>query len=373
MSPLTLRRASSERSVKVLFLTPYPSGAAPSQRFRFEQYYHLLSEAGIAFETRSFWDEKGWYNLYKKGKALSKLWAIIKGFAKRKSLVYFGLSSYDLVFIHREAAPIGPPFFEWWITKVAKKRVVYDFDDAIWLPNTSRENRIIAGLKWHGKVVNICKWSWKVSCGNDFLADFARMYNAEVTVNPTTIDTTYHRRIPNGDEGRVVVGWTGSHSTITYLEQIAGVLEDLVVDPVTFLHISNREWPNSLKRAEFIKWKKESEISDLSKLDIGLMPMPDDDWTRGKCGLKVLQYMALGIPVVASPVGANLDIIEECVNGFFADSPATWRDRLRQLIDDPDLRRQIGEAGRKTVAERYSISANAENFMSLFNQKLPTG
>src|SRR5258706_7736945 len=174
--------------MKVLFLFPYPVGKSPSQRFRFEQYLGKLKNAGIEFDLAPFWSMKAWSDLYNPGRYLQKAIGLIRGIAGR-FLVVLGASRYHFIFIHREALPLGPPVIEWLLSQVMRKKIIYDFDDAIWLRNTSEENRIVSFFKWHSKVRSICRWSCKVSCGNLYLATFARKFNASVIINPSTIDT----------------------------------------------------------------------------------------------------------------------------------------------------------------------------------------
>ena len=142
--------------MRILFLTPYPHGKAPSQRFRFEQYLDALQAHGHTYRLASFLDEATWNILYKPGHSLAKAWGILRGFGRRVAHTV-SASQYDFVFVHREAAPLGPPVFEWMLTKVMGKRLIYDFDDAIWIPNTSAANRIAAGLKFHQKVATMCR------------------------------------------------------------------------------------------------------------------------------------------------------------------------------------------------------------------------
>ena len=366
--------------MKVLFLLPYPLNSAPSQRFRFEQYFRYLDKIGAEYKVQSFLAEKAWEVLYKKGNIWQKFWGVLRGFLGRDWQM-LNLTPFDLVFIHREAAPIGPPLYEWWIAKVWKKKIIYDFDDAIWLPNTSDENSLVAELKWHSKVANICKWAWKVSAGNAYLANYARSYNDNVVVMPTTIDLGYHNSsssgsgLPAGVHGKkegsglkdLVIGWTGTHSTLPYLDLVFNTL-DILSSKLNFqfLIISNQPPNKQLANGSWQLWQKETEIENLNKIDIGIMPMPDDQWTRGKCGFKALQFMALGKPVVASPVGVNTEIIEDGKNGFLANSEDEWIDKLLRLIEDPELRESLGKAGRQTVLERYSVEANKGKFLGLF-------
>jgi glycosyltransferase involved in cell wall biosynthesis len=167
----------------------------------------------------------------------------------------------------------------------------------------------------------------------------------------------------------LVIGWTGTHSTSAYLEGIYSALETLNKKyNFKFLVISNKQPSRQLAVDSWQEWQKETEIEDLDQIDIGIMPMPDNDWTRGKCGFKALQFMALGKPVVASPVGVNTEIIQDGVNGFLASAEEEWVEKLSRLIEDPELRERLGKAGRKTVVERYSVEANKEKFLNLFDQ-----
>ena len=352
----------------ILFLVPYPHGQAPSQRFRFEQYLKFLQEKGITYTFSAFLDEKTWQILYKSGHAWQKAIGIMKGFFRRVKLL-FSLHQYDYVFIHRETAPLGPPVFEWLIGKVFRKKIIYDFDDAIWLPNTSASNRMAAHLKWHHKVKIICRWSYKVSCGNTYLCDYARQYNQHVILNPTTIDTIgQHNRLKNQPTGKFVIGWTGTHSTLPYLKPLIPVLEKLHQQYDFRLNVIANvplEYPADF--IKFIPWKKDTEIDDLLSFNVGLMPLTDDPWAKGKCGFKALQYMALGIPPLVSPVGVNTEIVEDGVNGFICTTEEKWYQALEKLITDPKLRENMGIASRKKVEAQYSVISNTDNFLRLFS------
>jgi glycosyltransferase involved in cell wall biosynthesis len=356
--------------MKVLFLMPYPGGQAPSQRFRFEQYTELLSRQGHMLKFQSFTSQADWLSLYSTSNPFTRFLIIIKGVIKR-FIVLFSVPFQDFIFIHREVTPLGPPVFEWIIARVFRKKIIYDFDDAIWLTD-KEESRLEQWLRWRSKVGAICRWSYRVSCGNEYLATYARKFNASVVVNPTTIDTeTLHHpaRLQQAKHPeQVVIGWTGSHSTIKYLNQLVPVLKNLEqkFPQVSFLVIANRNPQLPLQRCVFLPWRKESEVEDLARIAIGIMPLPDDEWTRGKCGFKALQYMALEIPCVASPVGVNTRIIEHGNTGLLAATPNEWNSCLTALITDNQLRTKIGKAGRKKVKQYYSVTSNASLFMSLF-------
>lgn len=353
----------------ILFITPYPHGRAPSQRFRFEQYLGALTAAGHRYQLSSFLGETTWNILYKPGHTVRKALGIGAGFGRRLVLL-LTIRRYDFVFIHREAAPLGPPLLEWFIAKVLRKRVIYDFDDAIWLANTSEANKLAAGLKWHHKVTSICRWAYKNSCGNAYLAAYARQFNPHSIINPTTIDTEHlHNMVRDQNApGRLVIGWTGTHSTLKYLDQVMPLLAKMEAEGLDFEFrvISNQAPALGLRSLVFLPWCKDTEIADLLGFHIGLMPLEDDQWAQGKCAFKALQYMALGIPALVSPVGMNTEVVQDEYNGYICATTADWEARLRQLLATPALRQQLGHNAHDTVEARYSVHANTPNFLGLF-------
>lgn len=352
----------------ILFVVPYPAGQAPSQRFRFEQYFELLTQKGYRFKVAPFLDDETWRILYKPGMAFKKALGILAGFWRR-FLLLFQLGNYDYIFLHREASPIGPPWFEWIAAKVLGKKIVYDFDDAIWIPNTSDNNKIVAGVKWHHKVDSICKWAYKVSCGNSYLQAYAKKFNPNAIVNPTTIDTVnLHNRVKDQHTEKVVIGWTGTHSTMKYLDAIVPVLQKLEEKyAFEFIVISNKEPDFQMRSLRFLPWKKETEIDDLLRFNIGLMPLEDDLWAKGKCAFKALQYMALGIPAVVSPVGMNTEVVTDSMNGYICSTPEEWYAALEKILQDPNLRIELGKAARQTIESRYAVISNSDNFLKLFS------
>lgn len=357
--------------LRILFLTPYPAGRAPSQRFRFEQYLDILTAHGHAHRIAPFLSEATWRILYQPGRAIRKGVGILGGFGRRLGHL-LAAPAYDFVFIHREVAPLGPPVFEWLLTKVLRRRVIYDFDDAIWLANTSEANRIAAGLKFHHKVDSICRWAYKNSCGNAYLAAYARQFNPRVVVNPTTIDTVHlHNQVRDQlAPGPLVIGWTGTHSTLKYLLPLVPVIARLEAEGFNFEFrvISNQPpvFDQELRSLRFVPWQKATEIADLLAFHVGLMPLEDDLWAQGKCAFKALQYMALGIPALVSPVGMNTEVVQDDYNGYICQAPEDWYQRLRQLLSDAAHRQALGQAARATIEQRYSVQANTPVFLQLF-------
>ena len=354
--------------MRILFLTPYPHGKAPSQRFRFEHFFDRLRAAGIDIHVQSFIDEETWSILYRSGHHLAKVVGVLRGFLRRCAMLARA-RRYDAVFVHREASPLGPPVFEFLLARVLRVPLIFDFDDAIWLPNTSSGNRWIAGLKWHGKTASICRWAHRISAGNDHLAEYARRFNQRVTVVPTVVDTeARHDRLQDQDVERPAIGWTGSHSTMHYLDELVAVLRRLRqrFDFETIV-ISDKPPAFELEGLRFIPWNKDSEIDDLLRFHIGVMPLRDDVWARGKCGFKAIQYMALGIVPVVSPVGVNSVLVADGTTGMLADDEWAWEAALADLLTDHARRATMGRAARTRIVEAYSVTATWPVFASLFD------
>ena len=362
-------KAKDRTNKKIIAIfCPYPYAGAPSQRFRYEQYLEVLEQHGFHISYYPFVDTKTNTILYKKGHTFQKIAGVVKGYLCRiVHVVQSRKASY--VLIHREAAPLGPPVFEWLLAKVLRKKVIYDFDDAIWLPAISEANRMVARLKWHHKVDSICRWSYKVSCGNPYLCHYAAQFNTSVVLNPTTIDTGHlHNRLKDQETAVPVIGWTGSHSTMRFLDDLVPVLRRLAEQYVfKVLIISNQPPDFALDNLEFIRWHPATEISDLLQLNAGIMPLTDDPWAKGKCGFKALQYLALGIPAVVSPVGVNTDILQPGINGYLCRHEKEWHQALATLITDTSLRIAMGQAGRQQVEAHFSVRSNTANFLQLFS------
>jgi glycosyltransferase involved in cell wall biosynthesis len=212
------------------------------------------------------------------------------------------------------------------------------------------------------------EWASQITAGNAYLAEYARQYNQSVQIIPTTIDTENHHNIMTNQESpELTIGWTGTHTTMHYLDELIPVLKKLEQKyTFTFLVISNQSNDYDLKSLKFVKWNKQTEIEDLAKINIGVMPLKQDIWSEGKCGFKGLQYMALEIPTIMSAVGVNSTIVQNGVNGFLVESHEEWYELLEKLIVDKQLRFQIGKAGKLRIDEAYSVIANQEKYLELF-------
>ncbi len=353
--------------MKIHILAPYPKGEAPSQRFRFEQYISTWEEEGFEVCFHSFHSLKSWKRLYTKGNFTLKISDTIWNFIRRWVLM-FQLINAKHIFMHREMAHIGPPIFEWILVKIMRKKYVIDFDDAIWMPNYSASNAFFQRLKCYWKTKHLIKWASKVQVGNDYLADYARKFNANISVVPTTIDTINHHKILCDHQKKpVVIGWTGTHSTSHYLDFLIPILKKLEKEyAFEFRVISNKKPDFILKSLRYQEWNAETEIADLAEIQIGVMPLIDNEWANGKCGFKALQYMSLGIASIVSPVGVNSKIIENNKTGFLALTPTDWENCFRNYLMNPELRVEFGNKARKVIIDKWSVESWRLNYRNLF-------
>ena len=355
---------------RILFIAHHRRDRSPSQRFRYEQYTKYLKQSSWVV-TESFlidaWDDA---RLYKPGNLPAKAWILFKAITRRLRDILRAFK-YDIVFVQREAFLTGSTFFERAIKKSGTK-LVFDFDDSIWLDNVSEANKALSFLKNASKTASIIKVCDRVFAGNPYLAEYARKYNANTVVVPTTIDTQEYTPIPRTQPfDNITIGWSGSVTTIQHFSFAIPFLlklKERYGNKVKITVIGDGAYRHDELQIQGLPWRKQDEIAELSKFDIGIMPLPNDEWARGKCGLKGLQYMALGVATIMSPVGVNTEIIQDGENGFLAATPEEWLDKLSRLIEDPDLRMRLGQAGRKTVVEKYSVQAWQDKYLGYFNQ-----
>jgi glycosyltransferase involved in cell wall biosynthesis len=366
-TPMTEKKA--EKELKVLILCPYPKGSAAGQRFRYEQYLEILRKANIETVIEAFLSARAMEVLYEPGHNLRKTWNVVAGFCSRCRLM-FRVFGYDYIFIFREASPLGPPIFEF-LLFLLKRRVIYDFDDAIFICRKSRANRLAGRLKWTSKVAYITRHSHKVAVCNQYLVDWASQYNHNTVLIPTTIDPSYHKPLPKKRDGQrlPVIGWTGSQSNLSYLEIVRPVLKTLEKKyDFEFRVICDLDpgFPE-LKHYRFLKWRKETEIADLGSFDIGLMPVPEGSWEKGKVGFKGIQYSALEIVPVVSSVGSGHEVVENEKTGLVVDNnESEWYQALERLLRDPDRAVVLGQAARAKILEEYSVPSQANAYLSLF-------
>ena len=354
---------------KVLIITAHRKDRAPNQRFRFEQYLDFLKENGFECHLSFLISEKDDNVLYKHGHYLEKTVIFFKS-ALRRAIDVINSSKYDLIFVCREGFLTGTTLFEEMLHK-SKVPMIYDFDDAIWHFDVSEANKKFGWLKNPGKTAKLISMADLVFAGNDYLADYAHHHNDQVVVIPTTIDLSEYHQVPFAERETICIGWSGSITTIRHFGMAIPVLKTIKEkygNRVSFKVIGDSNYRNHELGITGLAWKKETELQELAGIDIGIMPLPDDEWAKGKCGLKGLQYMALGIATVMSPVGVNSEIIQDQINGMLASTDDEWVLKLSQFIDDSALRRTCAENGRKTVEAKFSVDAVKGDYLKYFKQ-----
>ena len=351
--------------IRVLALVPYPNDRAPGQRYRIEQWAPLLRRGGLQVTLSPFLSRRGMDLLYEPGHVARKAQEVLRGYLKRLTDAVC-LGSADVIFVYREAALLGPAWIERFLA--LRRPLVFDFDDAIYLADTSQANAWSRGLKSVTKVETICRVASHVTVGNEFLARYAKDRARRVTVIPSTIDTDAYQIQPRAQNRVPMIGWTGSMTTVPDLMTLAPALRRLRQKRDFELRVIGAKVDIEGLAVRCLPWRAETEPDDVRALDVGLMPLPDDEWSRGKCGMKALQYMALGIPPVVSPVGVNATIVCDGVNGFHASTEQEWIDRIALLLADESLRWRLGQEARATVEESYSALRHAPRLARILTE-----
>lgn len=265
---------------------------------------------------------------------------------------------------------VGLTWFERGIRKT-KAKFIFDFDDSIWLMDTSEGNKKFEWLKDPEKTARNIRHANLVIAGNAYLADYARHYNNNVKIIPTTIDTDFHK--PLGlKKDKIVIGWIGSLTTIKHFEYALDFLKIIKkkYPKVEICVVSDGIYSNNEIEIKGVAWSSATEVESINSFTIGIMPLPDDEWAKGKCGLKGLSYMACEIPTILSPVGVNTQIIHHGVNGFLASTTQDWVDCISQLIENPGLREKMGKSARQTVLQYYSVLSQQQNYLDAFRSVL---
>ncbi|MHB8260577.1 MAG: glycosyltransferase family 4 protein [Bacteroidia bacterium] len=354
---------------RVLFLASHRLNRSPSQRYRFEQYISFLEQNNFQCHLSYLLTEKDDKVFYAEGNSFKKLWILIKAIIHRiKDRLSY--NNYAIVFVQREAIMIGSSYFEKGIKK-SKAKYIFDFDDSIWLLDTSDGNKKHEWLKNPEKTVRNIRYADMVFAGNAYLASYARRSNSHVKIIPTTIDTDFHKPLPKKNDN-LIIGWIGSHTTIKHFEYALEFLASIKkkYPKIEIRVVGDEEYINESLSIKGIAWSPDTEVEMINSFSIGIMPLPDDEWAKGKCGLKGLSYMACEIPTIMSPVGVNTEIIQHGKNGFLASTIEEWVTCLSQLIENADMRERIGKAGRQTVLEKYSVLSQQQNYLNAFKEVL---
>lgn len=354
---------------KILILCPSPEGTAATQRLKYEQYLNLLRKEGFDFTISSFQTVQFWKIIYKPGRTLQKIFWTAIGYLKR-IVDLVRAPFYDAVFVNLWVTPLGFPVYEQ-LLFLFNRRVIYDIDDMLFLEKKTLKGSLLQKLKGRRKPIVLMKHSKFVIVCTPKLEEIARTYNkaGNVVDISSTFDTNRFTPVESyNDTPITVIGWTGTHSTLPFLASLQPALAEVSKKrKILLLVIANKPYEMPGVPTEFVYWNAETEVRDLHRMQIGLYPIPANEWSLGKSSLKALTYMAIGIPFVATRYGTNFRIMEDGVQGFMAATPAEWEARLIELIDDVALRRKLGMEGRNRVEERFSITANFPKYLQVFN------
>jgi glycosyltransferase involved in cell wall biosynthesis len=358
---------------KLLFITPNPIQSA-SERYRIFQFLPYLERAGFACTVRPF-ATRALHRAIQGERLATKLLLTPFCYMRRMSELA-AFSRYDVVVVHRGIFPFPWPALEKMLIRRHPK-VIFDFDDAIHIGH--RDTAMtkypwIYRLKYGPGLNGMLRYFNHVIAGNRTLGEHALQFNSHVSIVPTVVDLDqYEYRSPRPSDDVFTIGWVGSRSTSPYLLEMEPALRQLSEahpGKIRFRLYGHPQRKLNLPNFESLPFSLASEIEDLRTFDIGIMPLPDNDWTRGKCAFKAIQYMALGIPTVTSPVGMATELIQHNVNGFWARTLREWFESLNRLVTDAELRRRFAEEGRKTIEAHYSLQTWGPRVAELLGQVL---
>lgn len=340
--------------MRLVYYSRY-STLGPSSRYRVFQFEKLYRAAGVDLQVQELFDDQYFDILRSSWSTIRKPSYIASRYSKRCGFAK-SLQSANLVVIEHQLFPYAPNAFE---KRYLPSRYVLEYDDAIY-------------LKHPRKMPYLMQRSMAVIAGNEELAEYARKFSADVHVVPTVLDTGVFAPSPKSESAKIRIGWSGLEYNFRYLQSLSPVFRKLLERlPVEIVILSGSPPAHFDFPFRFEKWNAQKEAQQINEFDIGVMPLADDAWSRGKCGMKLLQFMALELPSVSSPVGVNRQILQDGVNGFLADSPRAWEERLVQLVQEEGLRRRLGREARKTVEQDFSMQSWFPKILALQAQYAP--
>lgn len=358
--------------MNVLFI-PYGTEKAPATRYRVMQYLPYLGKALVGYRVFSAISNFSTSVMIKSPdfrpslKFLYYVYVYIERMIRSFYIIIIA-RKFDIIFLQRTTFPFK---LEALLNKI-NRNIVFDIDDAIYMAD-NQSNDIVTRFKKYIKereVASVLRISKAVIVENDYIKDFVSRYCKNISKIPGPIDTERFYIKHKEKKGRITIGWIGSPATTPYLHMLDSVFKGIKkkYNFVEFKFIGLGKYENHDIEFEKIEWSYETEVGELQTFDIGVMPMPDDEWTRGKLGCKMLQYMAVGIPAVVSYTPTNAEIIKDKENGYFARTAAEWLGILSALIEDENLRRSAGEKGRLSVIEKCSLEQNTNRLIDIFKR-----
>jgi glycosyltransferase involved in cell wall biosynthesis len=357
----------SIKKIRILYLPKYGE-AGPSSRYRFYQYKPLLEAEGFVVRVKPLLNDSYVQELYRSGR--KKHYYLLMGCLRRISGFLFW-HRYDLIVVEYELLPYFPAWGEFFIRALGGKYIV-DLDDAVYI-RYSQNSKALWRFLYSKKTEQVIKYSTDVIVGNTFLQNYVSEMQRESRVIPTVVSIS---RYPNYDNKSMYppfrIVWIGSPQTSAYLVQLIEVFKDLR-DRISLKIIGAESKIRDLFKGinvEWVDWNNETEISEIQGCHIGIMPLTDDDWARGKSGFKLIQYMACKLPVVASPVGANKEIVSDGVTGYLATSTGEWKEALNKLINNPVHAKKLGEEGYKKFVNEYSLESVFPRYLEIIKGNL---
>jgi L-malate glycosyltransferase len=366
----------SERTTRMLVICPFPVGVAAGQRLKYEQYFDDWRSMGFDITVSPFADTRLWDVLYSHGHLAQKAAGAVRGHLRRlRDLTR--VHRYDLIYIHMWVTPIGSSVFERLVRKRAK-RLIFDIEDNALvgqqIPKQDNPNPLMRLLKGRGKVHFLIREADHVITSSPLLNDICLEMNRAKRCTYISSSVDADRFVPanryEGSEG-VTVGWTGTYSTKPFLDLLRPVFQRLAERARFKLRvIGNFDYELPGVDLEVIRWSREKEVEDLQAIDIGVYPLPLDDWVIGKSGLKAIQYMAFGLPVVASDAGITSRVVRDGETGVLVRTEGEWLEALERLMRDPGLRRRLGEAGRRDVLQKYSTQVIAGEYRRVLQETM---
>lgn len=347
--------------MRLLALTKYDMLAA-STRQRFRLYEPALNAAGFTVDYAPLLENSHVSGLTS-GRRTS-LAGLARAYGARL-LRLARAGGYDALWVHYELFPFLPGMFER-LASLHRQPVIVDYDDATFDYYAFSSSPLVRHLL-DGKLEPLLRGAAACCCGNAYLEAYAEQFCDRSMILPTVVDTDRYLPISRPDRP-ITIGWIGSPSTYVLVPPLLPLLRDLADERgvrVRVVGAGKAAERDQFAGLDLVDWSEASEIADVQAMDIGIMPLQDLPFQRGKCGYKLIQYMACGLPVVASPVGVNAAIVEDGVTGFLADTLDQWRTALNRLIDDADLRRSMGQAGRRRAVEAYSLQTHAPRLVEV--------
>jgi L-malate glycosyltransferase len=358
---------------RMLVICPFPQGEAAGQRLKYEQYLDRWRAEGWHVDVSPYMDKRMWDVVYTEGRFFAKLLGVLRGHCRR--LMDIGrVSQYDLVYVFMWVTPLGTSVMER-LFRLLSARLIFDVEDNVLveqnLPKDQNPNWFVRLFKGTGKTHYLIKNADHVITSSPFLNDFCIVLNKyrSCTYVSSSVDTdVFVPAQAYSNNKTVTIGWTGTYSSRVFLDLLVPVWKKLAErTPFKLKVIGNFDYALDGINLEVVRWSKVNEVSDLQTLDIGVYPLPIDDWVLGKSGLKAIQYMAFGLPCVATNIGTTPLLIRHGENGILVKTEDEWVDALETLIRNPVLRKNIGEAARNAAVSSYSTQAIAAKYRGVIN------